>query len=302
METRNDLNQSVPGQLLGKPFGATGLQMVVEESALASPQNRAEIARRVCRRLNWKSPGGQYQYMSARVALLRLHRAGLVELPEPTCGNGNGQKWTAVRSLLPPIIPIELPVHKLKGLELVQVKSRSQSESYNNLMAQYHYLGYTPLAGAQIRYLIQWEQGLLGAIGFGASAWKLAARDQWVGWTAKQRQQGLHLIVNNSRFLILPYVHSPNLASKTLSMASRRLGRDYQKQYGYTPVLLETFVEVGRFTGDCYRAANWMRLGRTTGRGKKHQRGEPRGPLKEIWVYPIHRNYRKLLHGRAFHG
>lgn len=233
--------------------------------------------------------------MSARVALLRLHREELIKLPPPTCGNGNGKKLSVNLSKLPQETPMMLPVHKIKNLELNKVETPDQSQLYNVLMAQYHYLGYTPMAGAQVRYLIQGESGILGGIGLGASAWKLAPRDSWIGWTPKVRKRRLHLILNNNRFLILPYVRSQNLASKVLAMTSKRISRDFHEMYGYAPVLLETFVECDRFTGHCYRTANWQWVGRTTGRGKKHRRGDPVGAIKDIWLFPLHKKFRNTL-------
>lgn len=135
-------------------------------------------------------------------------------------------------------------------------------------MERYHYLGYTPLPGAQIRYFIRSSTGLLGAIGFSAASWKVAPRDTWIGWSASVQKQNLHLIVNNSRFLILPWVKSKNLSSHILSLCAQQLPHDWQQTYGYTPVLMETFVEKDRFAGTCYKAANWIYVGLTKGRGK----------------------------------
>ncbi len=285
--------REVPKQLLGKPFGKEGLAAVLEEIKTARPFNRAEIARRVCKRLNWKNPGNQYQFMSARVGLLRLHRAGFIKLPPPIRGNGNGKKLR--HRTLPEIFPTDLPVHKLYGLSLKPVEVQEQSEIYNSLMDRHHYLGYKPMAGAQVRYLIKWEKGFLGGIGFGASAWKIAPRDLYIGWNPSVREKNLHLIVNNSRFLILPVVHSANLASKILAMCAKRIPGDFLKQYGYRPVLLETFVERGRFRGDCYKAANWKKVGQTKGRGKKHKYKTPKIAVKDIWLYPLCRDFRRIL-------
>jgi len=291
----NASESRIPEKLLGKPFGRECLTAVWEEIGRAKPNNRAEIARRVCKRLGWKSPGGRYQYMSARVALLKLYRAGHIELPPPTRGNGNGCELRPTGVSLPALCPVCLPVHKLKGLTLQLVENPQQSALYNSLMDRYHYLGYSPMAGAQVRFLFRWEGGLLGAIGFGASAWKLAPRDRFIGWEPSVREKNLHLIVNNSRFLILPWVHSKNLASKILAICARHIPKDFLRLYGYCPVLLETFVERGRFRGDCYRAANWGCVGQTQGRGKKHRYKTPGVPVKDIWLYPLRRDFRRVL-------
>ena len=154
-------------------------------------------------------------------------------------------------------------------------------------MHRYHYLGYQPLPGAQLRYLIQSAEQVLGALGFGAAAWKTAARDQWIGWDREQRERNLHLIINNARMLILPWIHSRNLASKVLSMAARRLPADWEHRYAYRPVLLETFVRKDRFKGTCYKAANWIYLGDTQGRGKLDVKHQNAVPVKKIFAYPL---------------
>jgi hypothetical protein len=285
----------IPDRLVGKAFGKEALAAVRQEIEQAVPRNRSEIARRVCRRLDWRSPGGQYQLMSARVALLRLHRAQLIELPAPRGGNGNGRSPLPSRSPSPDPLEIDEPVHELPGVAIRPLRDRGDSALYNELMARYHYLGYRGMAGAQVRYLIVCDRGVLGAIGFGASAWKIAPRDRFIGWSREVRHQTLHRVVNNNRFLILPSVRSPNLASKVLGLCSRDLPKEFARRYGYEPVLLESFVESDRFSGHCYRAANWICVGQTQGRGKLHVRHTPGVARKAIWVYPLRRDFRRIL-------
>ena len=161
------------------------------------------------------------------------------------------------------------PLRALEPLVFQRVPGGRLSRLWNELIARYHYLGYRPLSGAQMRYLVWSADGrLLAALGFGASAWQLQPRDHHIGWNDRQRRAGLHRIVNNARFLILPWVQCPGLASRILSGILKPLRADWRWRYGYEPVLLETFVEIPRFTGTSYRAANWMRLGQTQGRGK----------------------------------
>lgn len=299
METTG-LIEKLPQKLLGRPFDYNILSIIREEIKAAKPATREEIARNVCRRLNWKSPGGKYQVMSAKVGLLRLHRSSLINLPAPTRGNGNGRKLRKRSIELPQKHPLEQSVDKLHNIELCKVVSSDQSALYNELMLKYHYLGYTPMAGAQIRYLFRCKEGLLGAIGFGASAWKVAARDNFIGWTPSVREKNLHLVLNNSRFLILPWINSKNLASKILGACTRLILKDFTESYGYTPVLLETFVEKERYTGTCYRAANWICVGETKGRGKKHVRNTPGVPVKDIWLYALRKDFRIILQTRQW--
>jgi hypothetical protein len=234
--------------------------------------------------------------MSARVGLLRLHRQGLIELPPPRNGNGNGRRYRPAADL-----PIAEPTSELEGLRPLGwqlVSSRQASRLWNSLMERYHYLGHENLPGAQIRYLI-WsqEKRLVGAIGFGAAAWQVACRDRWIGWNRAQRRGALDLLLNNARFLVVRRV--PNLASHILGGSLRRLPRDFEQRYGWRPVLVETFVEV-RFGAHCYRAANWIPLGRTQGRGKTggHPVGDqPPVAIKEVWVYPLGSDFRRRLCG-----
>jgi hypothetical protein len=237
--------------------------------------------------------------MSCRVALLRLHRGGWIELPAPRNGNGNGKGLLRQRIDLPSAEALTGSVSDLGRVDLVTVLDRESSALWNGLIDRYHYLGYQPLPGAQMRYLIRWQGEVLGALGFGAAAWKVAVRDEWIGWGREAREHHLGRVLNNARFLILPWVRVSNLASRILSLASRRIGTDFEARYGIRPVLLESFVEVPRFRGICYRAANWRWLGRTSGRGKCDRAHNARLPLKDVYVYPLHSAFRPLLGVRA---
>lgn len=260
-------------------------------------ETRSGLSRIICRRFGWFTPNGRLKEMSCRVAMLKLHRAGLIKLPPPKGPNTNGPTKIQITSISDPAQPITKRVSQLGPLSIEQVDSAHQSQLWNQLIHRYHYLGYKPLPGAQIRYLIRCNDGLLSAVGFSASAWKIAPRDNWIGWNDLKRREHLQLIVNNSRFLILPWVRSQNLASKILSLCSRHLPDDWLTRYGYRPVLLETFVEKNKFRGTCYRAANWRLVGQTKGRGKKDYYHQHPVPIKDIWLYPLTPNWRKVLCG-----
>lgn len=258
--------------------------------------NRAELSRLVCGVFEWVRPNGRLKDMSCRVAMLRMHEDGLIALPPPTRGNGNGRRYRR-RTLLPEPDPVCLPAGALDDLHLERVADRNASHRWNEYIDRYHYLGYTPLPGAQLRYAAVARDTPLAMLGFGAAAWKTAPRDRFIGWTAEQRQERLHLVVNNARFLILPWVRSKNLASRLLALATRRLGDDWQDQYGYRPVLAETFVDKTRFRGTCYKAANWTFLGETQGRGKLDVHHDTALPTKSVWVYPLVKSFRRQLCG-----
>jgi len=258
--------------------------------------NRAELSRIVCDLVSWFGPDGRRKDMSCRVAMLRMHRDGLIELPLPRNGNRNG-KCGAPRTLWgEPGEPITKPVEQLEELHLLRVNSAADSGMWNELIDRYHYLGYHPLPGAQLRYLAFSGNRVLAALGFGSSAWKVGPRDEFIGWSVEQRVDKLALVVNNARFLILPWVESQNLASRLLSMVARQLPLHWEARYGYRPVLLETFVEQ-RFRGTCYRAANWIHVGKTQGRGKLDRHRHSEIPVKEIFLYPLRRDFREQLRG-----
>jgi len=289
------MRTGIPERLCGRPFSLNDLQAIKEEVQGGYSLSRMEIARRVCNRLNWGNSLGQPQLMSCRVVLLRLHRLGFIELPPPLTGNGNGKGLVRQKAKLPLLSFLETDLQSLRGLRLDRVRTREESAYWNGLIDEYHYLGYKPLPGAQVRYLIRWDGGDLGAIGFSAAAWKVGVRDQWIGWDGLTREKGLRLIVNNSRFLVLPNIRVKNLASRVLSLCAVRIRDDFSETYGYEPVLLETFVEKGRYSGTCYRAANWLYLGDTTGRGKLDRNHRQGVPVKAVFVYPLVRDPRRSL-------
>lgn len=288
------MGSAIEFRACGRLFGAHELALIHRAITQAEPRLRAEIARRVCAALDWHDVLGRAKLMSCRVALLRLHRAGLIELPAPRNGNGNGRALSR-EVALPEVQPLSGSVEALDALALEWVEGRERSALWNRLIERYHYLGYSPLPGAQARYLVHSEQGLLGAIGFGACAWRVAPRDVWIGWDAGARERHRSRVLNNARFLILPWVRVRNLASKLLSLTSARLLEDFPARYGVRPALLETFVEVGRFAGTCYRAANWTELGLTQGRGKCSRSRQAHLPLKAVHVYPLCRDFREQL-------
>ena len=279
----------------GRTFSPVELDSIRNLIASNDEMKRAELSRQVCQLLNWLKPDGGLKDMSCRVAMLKMHRAGLIKLPPPRWGNGNGRRRPKLTSASEAQEIISVSAGCLGDLKFLQVESRKDSSLWNELIERHHYLGYDALPGAQIRYLVFSGSRLLAAMGFGASAWKVADRDGFIGWSAEQRAGNLHLIVNNARFLILPWIRCPNLASRLLSLAARRIGDDWEKRYSYRPVLLETFVDRERFSGTCYRAANWIRVGQTQGRGKMDRYKKFPLPVKHIFVYPLRRNFRRLL-------
>jgi hypothetical protein len=279
----------------GRVFGSHEVSLINKVIEEAKPLLRSHIAREVCKVLKWYGANGEMKAMSCRVALLRLHREGLITLPRPRNGNGNGKPLSKQKRVLEDSKPILGSVVDLHDLALVPVVTKEESALYNGMIETYHYLGYQPLPGAQIRYLIRSTEGWLGALGWGAAAWKVAARDRWIGWQNNQREAHLNKVINNARFLLLPWVRCSNLASKVLAMSERRVANDFADRYAIRPVLLETFVEQKRFFGTCYRAANWQPIGQTQGRGKRDRNHEAALPIKDVYVKPLIKHFRRLL-------
>ena len=257
---------------------------------------RSPLSRLVCEALDWRGVDGRLSEMTCRVIMLRLQKDGLITLPVSQIPNPRQRARYEPTPATDPQLEIDQPVHELPPLRIEIVLGQGpQSRLWNEFMARYHYLGYTPLSGHQMRYQVYAGDTLVALLGFGASAWKLADRERLIGWTGEQRQRNLHKVINNTRFLILPWIHSKGLASKILAKVARQLPLDWQQRYDYQPVLLETFVESPRHAGTCYKAANWQCIGRTTGRGKKSRSSKQVLPIKDIWMYPLRKNYRDVL-------
>ena len=188
-----------------------------------------------------------------------------------------------------------LPAGKLPDLHIEIVTAPDEHALWNEYIDRYHYLGFTKLAGAGMKYFVYSADDLVALLGFSSAAWRVAPRDWYIGWSDEKRKENLHLVLGNARFLILPWVYSKNLASKILSMISKRIVDDWQQRYNTRPVLLETFVEKQRFAGTCYKAANWKHVGATQGRGKKDRFKEAKLPKKDIFMYPLEKNFQTML-------
>jgi hypothetical protein len=288
------MGEQIPERLCGRTLSAADVETIRREIDLADPPIRAEIARRVCRALAWSNARGEPKLMSARVGLLRLHRAGLIELPAPTKGNGNGGALKQAPKVWPEQRELVGSVGQLSGLRLSVVADKEASRLWNGLIDRYHYLGYSALPGAQMRYLIESDQGLLGALGFGAAAWKVGARDRWIGWDRATREAHLGRVVNNARFLLLPWVRVRNLASGA-GVGRGPSGRGLRRALRRVGGAAGDLRGAPRFVGTCYRAANWQYLGETTGRGKCDVHHRAALPRKGVYVYPLATDFRRAL-------
>jgi hypothetical protein len=287
-------------EICGQQFSPALVQRLQRTLEREPGLSRTALSRRVCAWLDWRAPNGGWKEMSCRVALARLERAGMIRWPPagvfPSPPARPRRRRARARQAR-----VERRLESVQPVEVVPVGSAESrpARTWNELLERYHPQGAGPLCGAQMRYAIRSRTGeWLGGLAFSAAAWRVAARDRWIGWSEAARREHLPRVIANSRFLLLPTVHVPHLASHVLGQALRRVGRDWQQRYGYQPYLVETFVEAGQ-AGTCYRAANWMEVGKTAGRGRQDRRHQCRQSVKQVWVYALHRQARERLGGGA---
>lgn len=281
-------------QICGRFFSDSELEWIRQRVDNEPALNRVALSQDFCRHVGWLKPDGGLKEMSCRVALLRLERTGMIRLPAPRARNNPAGRVKRTAQGQPrPMIAVDAG-----KLDLVfEPVVKKTSALWNELIDRYHYLGYRRTGGAQMRFFVHAMGQPVALLAFSAAAWRVAARDEFIGWTEDQRKSRLHLIVDNSRFLMLPWVHGKNLASRILSHAARKLPAFWQQRYNYKPLLLESFIEKQRFCGTCYKAANWLCVGQTRGRGKWDRRYCCDKPAKTIWLYPLDRRYKEALCG-----
>jgi hypothetical protein len=279
----------------GRDFSRDDIQAIKRLMEQDPSLKRAPLSRRLCELFEWTQPNGELKDMTCRVALLRMQADGLITLPPSQMARIRRRPHFPPTAATDAQAPLLQPVHELAALTLRPITAAGASRLWNEYVARYHYLGYTPLSGSQMRYNVFAGDQLVALLSFGASAWKLAGRDHFIGWQPSQRLKNLQLVVNNARFLILPWIQSKGLASKILALVARQLPHHWHQRYGYRPVLLETFVESVRHRGTCYKAANWVHVGQTVGRGKKCPVHQQVVPIKDIWLYPLRKDFARVL-------
>lgn len=253
--------------------------------------SRRSLAMEMCRLLDLKDRKGDWQMATTSKALRELHDQGLWTLPQRR--SRGPHSWNPTRLHLPVAAPGGVPevLQEIGGLQLIEVVDEEQRRIWNELMLREHYLQECRLVGRQLRYLIASDHGWLGGIGFGSAALRLEGREQWIGWKPWQRSDHLERVLNMSRFLIRPRVRCPNLASHVLGLCARRVAGDFERRYGVRPWLLESFVETPAYEGSSYKAANWIQVGQTKGRGRNgpHQAGRA---IKDVYLYPLVPDFR----------
>ena len=262
-------------------------------------QGRTFISKELCRIWNWHQPNGALKDMACRELLRRLDQKGLIHLPAKKVDINRRRKRLSPHLLSPEIYPLTGKLKEFLPIELKMVRGCPEEALHNSLVSRYHYLGYGQIVGAHLKYLAYIQKRPIACLSWGAAAWKVSCRDQFIGWSSGIRSKNLFLIVNNVRFLILPWIRIPGLASHLLSRNIKALVSDWYRRYQYDPVLLETFVDRERFSGTSYRAANWLAIGRTQGRGKNDRDHQSVLSVKEVFLYPLNKAFREILNEDA---
>jgi hypothetical protein len=260
-------------------------------------KGRTQISKALCQKWNWLQPNGRLKDMACRELLLTLKRKGFISLPP---GYHNGNNKARNRSI--PVVeitktPLQGKPSQFSPVQLQLVRNTSLEPLYNSLIQQHHYLGYRQIVGNHLKYMAFIDEQPVACLGWGSAAWSVKSRESFIGWDKPTKENNLHLVVNNTRFLILPWVNIKFLASKVLGLNARRISEDWFKIYNHHVYLLETFVEQERFKGTCYKAANWVRAGQTKGTAKRGHDHLFHGKIKDVYLYPLRKDFRKKLTG-----
>jgi len=282
----------------GRCFSIDEIAQISEIVSSCSGLSRTELASTVCELFSWKRPNGKLKTVECRQFLECLDDKGIIRLPQRRYRRPF--KTKAIKSHTQDVqSAISSSLSGLGPVFLSRIHIRDQRQRFYEYVEQYHYLGYKQPFGAQLRYFIEAgkeKEYLLGCLQFSSPAWKMAQRDRWISWDEAQRKHNLQKIVSNSRFLLLPWIKVKNLASHVLAMAAKVVPLDWEACYGYRPVLFETLVDSRRFKGTCYKAANWIHVGATTGRGRMDRKNKRQGKSpKEIYLYPLTGSFRQEL-------
>lgn len=284
----------------GRGFTVPEINIVREVIATCGGLSRQELAKTTCELLDWRRPNGSLKTWECREFLGQLESSALIALPKPRPGRPRGSRTLVPHTELGAIQPrITGTVDDVAPVELRRVATEEDRGVWRELVERFHYLGHRVPFGAHLRYLVQIARPtptLVGCVQLSSPAWRIHVRDEWIGWTDSARRRNLQRVVNNSRFLILPWVGIENLASFVLSRMAREFPQDWLRAFGVRPALLETFVDARRHLGTCYRAANWLEVGQTTGRGRNDR--DHRGPHvspKRVLVLPLMRRARERL-------
>ena len=280
----------------GRSIGEADIGLIRSLLSKNPDWHRTRLSRELCTHWNWYKPSGQMKDMACRSLLLKLEQRGYFKLPPRKKEPVNHLRNLHIEEVEHDTSPIEDLLKNLRPIRISLVVGNRELALFKYLLNQYHYLGYQGIVGENIKYLVyDVYDRPLGCLLFGSAAWKTAPRDNYIRWCPKNQQQGLGYVTNNMRFLILPWVRVPHLASHILSQVARRISEDWMVKYSHPLYLLETFVDLSRFNGTCYRASNWVNVGKTKGRTRNDRNTNIHVPVKGVYLYPLRRNFRQML-------
>lgn len=265
--------------------------------------HRTKISKEICRIWNWQGYNGQYKDIACRNMLRKLESKSLIVLPKALNKSLSGIRKTSFKTNQISVTFSEgetkenkCQIEAVKPIRIELADKGREKEIFSSMLSEYHYLGYKQHVGEHMKYLILDREGKpISCLLFGSSAWTISDRDKYIGWGSEKRRNNLHYVTNNMRFLILPWIRIKNLASYILSQISRRIVEDWKERYKHPIYLIETFVEKERFEGTCYKASNWIKVGQTKGRTRNDRYSKIKAPIKDIYLYPLVKNFRELL-------
>lgn len=279
----------------GRNFISEDIELIKWTRKTYPQLSRTELASTVCELLGWTTPSGASKTQQCVTLLEKLEEAGIIELPTKAIRKTNKNSKASVFNIN--TTPVIGELKDLEPIDLEIARAGVDLKLWRKYVNDYHMLGDKQVFGSRLQYFVKSGEQKLGCLQFSASSWALESRDKWIGWGVEDKKVRLHLILNNSRFLIFPWINIKNLASKALALAIKQIQEDWLREYCYAPVLLETFVDVSHFAGTCYKASNWTYLGETKGRGRMDTNNEYALSRKAIYVYPLQKDFKECLRG-----
>ena len=279
----------------GRHFHDRDIQLIKRIVTNNPSLSRRGLSFKICEKLEWRQPNGRTKDRACRDALLKLQREGIIQLPHP--------KWHAEnKGIRIRAVSFVEPSYRLSGTvgqhgepQFEEVRTKSEHRLWNYLVERYHYLGCKFIVGHHLKYFLHLNGHLVGCLAYSDGVLHLGKRDKWIGWNKRQQERNLHLVINNRRFVLFPWASVKYLASKVLSCSAKIVPASWENRYGYRPVLMESFIAKKRFAAICYRAANWIYLGDTIGKGRKGNRYFDHGIIKRIYVYPLEKGARDIF-------
>jgi hypothetical protein len=294
------MEQPIELTLQGRRITASDIEIVKNLIQSNPSWNRTRLSKELCVLWDWRRSDGELKDIACRSLLRKLEHLGHIQLPQSKQKNDSPARREVVQGVLHSKQPVSGVLKSLYPIKIEVIEGGYGLQLFKYFFSAYHYLGWCGTVGENLKYLFfDCHERALGCMMFGAAAWKVAPRDSYIGWSAQMRERNLSYVVNNNRFLVLPWVQVPHLASHVLGKICRRLSSDWHEKYRHPVYLAETFVEQGRFKGTCYKAANWVHVGVTQGRGKLDVKNQRLVAVKDIWLYPLDVSFREKLQMRC---